>query len=60
MIQVTPQMRVLVATAAVDFRNGIDGLAQLCRAEFAASVRMNLPLPTLPPASVTAPRSTSK
>lgn len=26
-------MRVLVATAAVDFRNGIDGLAQLCRAQ---------------------------
>lgn len=36
MIQVTPQMRVLVATAAVDFRNGIDGLAQLCRAELGA------------------------
>lgn len=33
MIQVTPQMRILVATTAVDFRNGIDGLAQLCRAE---------------------------
>jgi transposase len=35
-IQVTPQMRVLVATAAVDFRKGIDGLAQLCRAELGA------------------------
>jgi len=32
MIQVTPQMRVLVAVEAVDFRRGIDGLAQLCRA----------------------------
>lgn len=31
MIQITPQMRVLVATEAVDFRCGIDGLAQLCR-----------------------------
>jgi transposase len=31
MIQVTPQMRVLVAVEAVDFRKGIDGLAQLCR-----------------------------
>ncbi len=31
MIQVTPQMRVLVAVEPVDFRNGIDGLAQLCR-----------------------------
>jgi transposase len=31
MIQVTPQMRVLVAVEAVDFRKGIDGLAQVCR-----------------------------
>ncbi len=31
MIQVTPQMRILVAMAPVDFRRGIDGLAQLCR-----------------------------
>jgi transposase len=31
MIQVTPQMRVLVAVDAADFRRGIDGLAQLCR-----------------------------
>jgi transposase len=30
-IQVTPQMRILVAMAPVDFRRGIDGLAQLCR-----------------------------
>ena len=32
MIQVTPQMRVLVAVKPVDFRRGIDGLATLCRA----------------------------
>jgi transposase len=32
MIQVTPQMRILVAVAPVDFRSGIDGLAQTCRA----------------------------
>ena len=31
MIQITPQMRVLVAVEAVDFRRGIDGLAKLCR-----------------------------
>ena len=31
MIQVTPQMRVLVAVEPADFRRGIDGLAQLCR-----------------------------
>lgn len=32
MIQITPHMRVLVAVEAVDFRAGIDGLAQRCRA----------------------------
>lgn len=32
MIQITPQMRVLVAIEPVDFRCGIDGLAQVCRA----------------------------
>ena len=31
MIQITPQMRILVAIEAADFRRGIDGLAQLCR-----------------------------
>lgn len=31
MIQLTPQMRVYVATAPADFRCGIDGLARLCR-----------------------------
>ena len=33
MMQVTPQMRILVAVEAVDFRRGIDGLARLCRQE---------------------------
>lgn len=32
MIQLTPQMRILVAVEPVDFRNGIDGLSQACRA----------------------------
>jgi transposase len=32
MIQITPQMRVLVAIEPVDFRRGIDGLARVCRA----------------------------
>ena len=36
MIQITPQMRVLVAIEAVDFRCGIDGLAQQCRARLGA------------------------
>jgi len=31
MIQITPQMRILVAVEAVDFRKGIDGLCRLCR-----------------------------
>lgn len=31
MIQVTPQMRILVAVEPVDFRRGIDGLARACR-----------------------------
>ena len=31
MIQITPQMRVLVAVEPIDFRKGIDGLAQVCR-----------------------------
>lgn len=31
MIQITPQMRILVAVEAVDFRRGIDGLARVCR-----------------------------
>ena len=31
MIQITPQMRVLVAVDAQDFRKGIDGLARVCR-----------------------------
>ncbi|RLC97550.1 MAG: IS66 family insertion sequence hypothetical protein [Chloroflexi bacterium] len=31
MIQVTPQMRILVAVEPADFRKGIDGLARLCQ-----------------------------
>lgn len=34
MIQLTPQMRILVAIEPVDFRKGIDGLSQLCRNVF--------------------------
>jgi transposase len=33
MIALTPQMRILVAVKPVDFRNGIDGLAGVCRRE---------------------------
>jgi transposase len=31
MIQVTPQMRIVVAVEPADFRCGIDGLARVCR-----------------------------
>ena len=31
MIQVAPQMRLLVAIEPVDFRKGIDGLVGVCR-----------------------------
>jgi len=33
MIQVTPQMRILVCVQPADFRKGIDGLCQVCRAQ---------------------------
>ncbi|MFC1610358.1 IS66 family insertion sequence element accessory protein TnpB [Myxococcota bacterium] len=36
MIQVTPQMRIMVAIEPADFRKGIDGIAQLCRADLSA------------------------
>jgi transposase len=35
MIQITPQMRVLVAIEPVDGRKGIDSLARLCQEELA-------------------------
>jgi transposase len=31
MLAITPQMRILVAVESVDFRKGIDSLAELCR-----------------------------
>jgi transposase len=34
MIQITPQMRIVVAVEPVDFRKGIDGLVRLCRETF--------------------------
>jgi transposase len=36
MIQITPQMRILVAVEPVDFRKGIDGLVGLCRQQLTA------------------------
>jgi hypothetical protein len=31
MIQIAPQMRLLVAVEPADFRRGIDGLVRMCR-----------------------------
>jgi transposase len=31
MIQITPQMRILVSVEPADFRRGIDGLCRVCR-----------------------------
>lgn len=36
MIQVAPQMRILVAIEPADFRKGIDGLARIAREELAS------------------------
>ena len=36
MIQITPHMRIFVAIESVDFRQGIDGLANVCKAKLGA------------------------
>lgn len=36
MLQITPQTRILVAVEPVDFRCGIDALAQLCRSKLSS------------------------
>jgi transposase len=36
MIQITPQMRILIAVEPVDFRKGIDGLVGVCRQKLQA------------------------
>jgi transposase len=33
MIQLVPQLRIMLACKPIDFRNGIDGLAALCKRE---------------------------
>jgi len=33
MIQITPHMKILACQSIIDFRKGIDGLAELCRSE---------------------------
>jgi hypothetical protein len=51
MLQITPQMKILVAVEPADFRRGIDGLARVCQQAlhedpFAGTV---LKLPSLSP-----------
>jgi transposase len=36
LIQIAPQIRILVAVEPIDARKGIDGLAQLCREKLSA------------------------
>jgi len=36
MIQLTPQMRIMISVDSIDFRNGIDGLCRLCRQKMSA------------------------
>jgi transposase len=38
MIQLLPQLKILLAYQPVDFRKGIDGLIALCRAQFDAEL----------------------
>jgi transposase len=34
MLQLTPQMKIFVSVNPIDFRKGIDGVAQICRNKF--------------------------
>src|SRR5208337_5393304 len=36
MIQITPQMRILVCIEPIDFRKGVDGLCGVCRRQLEA------------------------
>jgi hypothetical protein len=40
MLQIAPQMKILVAVEPADFRRGIDGLARLCQQH---SLRASVP-----------------
>ena len=51
MIQITPQMRILVAVESVDFRKGIDSLAELCRQKLEADPFSGYPVRVPQPAS---------
>lgn len=44
MIQLTPHMRILVAVEPADFRNGIDGLARVCKEQLRYDLSRGLSL----------------
>ena len=49
-IQITPQMRILVAVEAVDFRKGIDSLGRVVPGEAASRSIFGLPVRVPQPA----------
>jgi hypothetical protein len=44
MIQLIPQLKILLACQPVDFRKGIDSLVALCQAQLAARPFLRRPL----------------
>jgi len=56
MLQITPQMRILVAVEAVEFRKGIDSLAELCRAKLESARKSGVRRPERGTADTTAGR----
>jgi hypothetical protein len=50
MLPITPQMRILVAVEAVDFRKGIDSLAELCPVQARCRSIFGLPVRVPQPA----------
>ena len=56
MIQITPQMRILVAIEAVDGRKGIDSLARLCQEKTPGRSFFGLPVRVPQPAGDFDPR----
>ena len=42
MIQITPQMRILVCLESIDFRKGIDGLWGVCRRQLEYAVERQI------------------
>jgi hypothetical protein len=56
-IQITPQMRLLLAVEPVDFRKGIDGLVQVCRQRLSLTFDTHRLLSWLPAGFLGFPRA---